>query len=272
MGGTPRAGDVMAGESNMAEAVQERATCAEFANEQDGMFEARCGQNERPSLGFRVAKRTFDLVAASAALVILSPLFLAVSIAVKTTSPGPIVFKQERYGRNKQHFTCYKFRSMMVDTPADIPTRMMGERQSVMTPIGATLRKTSIDELPQLVNIVKGEMSVVGPRPMILAEYDQIQARDRYGANDIRPGLTGWAQVNGRDGLTVEEKARFDGEYRWKMSIAMDARVLLQSVVVVLGRFGYAESKKEPEEPEEQFCLYDQVEQADCDKGNSGSL
>ena len=114
-----------------------------------------------------------------------------------------------------------------------------------MTPIGPVLRKTSIDELPQLINIVRGDMSVVGPRPMILAEYDQIQARDRYGANDIRPGLTGWAQVNGRDGVTVEQKARLDGEYRRNMGFFMDLRVFMRSIVVVLGRFGYAEANEE---------------------------
>lgn len=201
--------------------------------------------HKQPSLAFCALKRTFDVVSASVGLVVLSPLLLGAAIAVKATSPGPVIFKQERYGRNKQPFTCYKFRSMTVDTPSDVPTRVMGEKQSVMTPIGATLRKTSIDELPQLVNIVKGDMSVVGPRPMILAEYDQIQARDRYGANDIRPGLTGWAQVNGRDGVTVEEKARLDGEYREHMGVIMDSRVFLRSIVVVLGRLGYAESKEE---------------------------
>lgn len=213
-----------------------------FANASQPMVVHR-----RPSLAFCAIKRTFDVVSASVGLVLLSPLLLGTAIAVKVTSPGPVIFKQERYGRNKQPFTCYKFRSMTIDTPSDVPTRVMGEKQSVMTPIGSTLRKTSIDELPQLVNIVKGNMSVVGPRPMILAEYDQIQARDRYGANDIRPGLTGWAQVNGRDGVTVEEKARLDGEYREHMGLIMDSRVFLQSIVVVLGRFGYAESLDEDE-------------------------
>ena len=201
----------------------------------------------KPCVVFRAFKRIFDITSACLGLVLLSPLLLGTALAVKATSPGPVIFKQERYGRDKKPFVCFKFRSMIVDTPADVPTRVMHENQSVMTPIGATLRKTSIDELPQLVNIVRGDMSVVGPRPMILAEYDQIQARDRYGANDIRPGLTGWAQVNGRDGVTVEQKARLDGEYRQRMGLVMDARVFLQSIVVVFGRFGYAESEPKEE-------------------------
>lgn len=198
-------------------------------------------------IAFRAAKRSFDIAASVVGMVVLSPLLLATAVAVKFTSQGPVIFKQKRYGKDEVPFTCYKFRTMKIDTPPNIPTRVMREDKTVMTPIGAMLRKTSIDELPQLVNIVKGDMSVVGPRPMILAEYDQIQARDRYGANDIRPGLTGWAQVNGRDGVTVEEKARLDGEYRQRMGLVMDARVLLQSIVVVLGRLGYAEAEEETE-------------------------
>ena len=198
-------------------------------------------------IAFRAAKRFFDIAASVVGMVALSPLLLATAIAVKTTSQGPVIFKQKRYGKDRVPFTCYKFRTMKIDTPPNVPTRVMREDKAVMTPIGAMLRKTSIDELPQLVNIVKGDMSIVGPRPMILAEYDQIQARDRYGANDIRPGLTGWAQVNGRDGVTVEEKARLDGEYCQRMGLAMDARVLLQSIVVVLGRLGYAESEPKEE-------------------------
>ena len=239
IGGTPATGDVMTGEEK--EMMTSVAAFADGSRQEDS--QAFVPYKELP-VAFRATKRAFDIVSATLGLAILSPLFLGVSIAVKITSPGPVIFKQERYGRGKQPFVCYKFRSMTVETPSNIPSRMMGERKSVMTPIGATLRKTSIDELPQLVNIVKGDMSVVGPRPMILAEYDQIQARDRYGANDIRPGLTGWAQVNGRDSVTVEEKARLDGEYRRNMGPAMDVNVLLRSVVVVLGRLGYGVEQK----------------------------
>ena len=128
-----------------------------------------------------------------------------------------------------------------------------------MTPIGAMLRKTSIDELPQFVNIVKGDMSVIGPRSMILADYEQIEARARYGANDIRPGLTGWAQINGRDAVTVEEKARLDGEYRRNMGFRLDARIFFRSFVVVLGRFGYAEVKEEDGQAYSDFSQEDEV-------------
>lgn len=209
------------------------------------------------SIAFCVAKRTFDVAAAVAGMVVLSPLLLATAIAVKATSPGPVIFQQKRYGKNEVPFTCYKFRTMKIDTPPNVPTRVMREDKAVMTPIGATLRKTSIDELPQLVNIVKGDMSVIGPRPMILAEYEQIEARARYGANDIRPGLTGWAQINGRDAVTVEEKARLDGEYRRNMGFRLDARIFFRSFAVVLGRFGYAESKEEDERVGSDFLKED---------------
>lgn len=230
-----------------------RMEMAKIFQEVDRMSGARAGAEGRGhlasqsamSIAFRAAKRSFDITAAAAGMVVLSPLLLATAIAVKATSPGPVIFKQKRYGKNEAPFTCYKFRTMKIDTPPNVPTRVMREDKAVMTPIGATLRKTSIDELPQLVNIVKGDMSIIGPRPMILAEYEQIEARARYGANDIRPGLTGWAQINGRDAVTVEEKARLDGEYRRNMGFRLDARIFFRSFAVVLGRFGYAESKEE---------------------------
>lgn len=224
-----------------------------FVNQLEANFEEEClrrALGSKPSMThahppawFRCLKRCSDVAFSLVGLIVLSPLFLCVCIIVKITSPGPVVFSQLRYGKDKRPFVCYKFRSMRVDTPSNIPSRVMGERNSVMTPVGAVLRKTSIDELPQLWNVLKGDMSLVGPRPMIIAECDQVIARDFYGANDIRPGITGWAQVNGRDGLSVEEKARFDGEYRESIGLAMDCRVLFRSVVVVLGRIGYAEDE-----------------------------
>lgn len=210
-------------------------------------------------IAFRAAKRSFDIAASVVGMVVLSPLLLATAVAVKFTSQGPVIFKQKRYGKDEVPFTCYKFRTMKIDTPPNIPTRVMREDKAVMTPIGAMLRKTSIDELPQLVNIVKGDMSVIGPRPMILADYEQIEARARYGANDIRPGLTGWAQINGRDAVTVEEKARLDGEYRRNMGFRLDARIFFRSFVVVLGRFGYAEIKEEDGQAYSDFSQEDEV-------------
>lgn len=187
---------------------------------------------------YRAAKRAFDVASASALLVAISPLLLATAVAVKATSPGPVLFRQLRFGKDKKPFVCYKFRSMTVDAPDHVPTAVMLENPSAMTPIGSFLRKTSIDELPQLLNIIKGDMSVVGPRPMILAEREQVEARDAYGANDIRPGLTGWAQVNGRDGVCIADKAALDGDYRSHMSPAADAVCLAKSVGVVLSKKG----------------------------------
>ena len=208
--------------------------------------------NEFPSLPapvskrFAFEKRAFDVVSSGLGLIALSPVMLAAAVAVKATSEGPVIFKQERYGKDNVPFTCYKFRSMKVDTPSDVPTSQMNENPNVMTPVGGFLRKTSIDELPQLFNIFKGDMSVIGPRPMILAERDQIEERERYGATDIKPGLTGWAQVNGRDNVNVEDKARLDGEYRKAMSPSFDAKIFLKSIEVVVTREGYSSGCKKP--------------------------
>lgn len=198
----------------------------------------------RPNESFLTAKRAFDVVSSGLALVALSPVMAGAAVAIKATSKGPVIFKQQRYGKDNVPFTCYKFRSMTVDTPPDIPTAQMQENPAVMTPIGGFLRKTSIDELPQLVNIIKGDMSVVGPRPMIMAEEEQIREREKYGATSVKPGLTGWAQVNGRDELTVEEKAEMDGEYARNMSPLLDAKILLRSVGVVAKHTGYSRGEK----------------------------
>lgn len=163
-------------------------------------------------LSFRIFKRCFDVVLALLAIVLLSPLLLCVAIAIKTTSAGPVIFKQERYGRNKKPFICYKFRSMTVDTPSDVPTRVMCERSSVMTPIGPVLRKTSIDELPQLINIVRGDMSLIGPRPERPAFCHEFEKRI-HGWNYrtlVRPGLSGLAQVTGGYDLLPKEKVKLD--------------------------------------------------------------
>lgn len=199
----------------------------EFPNASDAVHEMQ-------DSAYLAGKRLFDVVSASMGLVVLSPVLLAAAIAVKATSKGPILFKQLRFGKDKRPFVCYKFRSMTVDAPDNVPTSDMNENPAVMTPIGEFIRKTSIDELPQLINIVKGDMSVIGPRPMILQEVDQIAERDRYDANSIKPGLTGWAQVNGRDLVNVDEKARLDGDYRKNMGFAIDAVCFLKSVEVVL--------------------------------------
>lgn len=164
----------------------------------------------RPCVAFRAFKRIFDIASACLGLVLLSPLLLGTALAVKATSPGPVIFKQERYGRDKKPFVCFKFRSMMADTPADVPTRVMHENQSVMTPIGATLRKTSIDELPQLLNIVRGDMSVVGPRPALpneVAAYNDYQRQRLL----VKPGMTCyWQTRRNRDSITFDEWVDLD--------------------------------------------------------------
>lgn len=219
--------------------------CSEGLSEQDSEYLRRAFSSkpacvhDEPSFAFRSAKRCFDVVSSACGLVLLSPLLLGTAVAVKATSPGPVIFAQLRFGKDKKPFLCYKFRSMLIDTPADIPTAVMLENPKYMTPIGAFLRKTSIDELPQLLNVLKGEMSIVGPRPMILAEYEQIIERDRTGANDIRPGITGWAQVNGRDAVGMREKADCDGEYRAKMTAGFDFAVIARTFGVVAKKSGY---------------------------------
>ena len=162
-------------------------------------------------LGYRFVKRAFDIVSSGCGIIILSPLIVGIAIAVKCTSPGSVVYKQQRVGKNKKLFNIYKFRTMRINTP-DVPSHMINANEW-MTPIGAMLRKFSLDELPQLWNIFKGDMSVIGPRPALWNQFDLVAERDKYGANNVRPGLTGWAQINGRDELTIEAKSALDGEY-----------------------------------------------------------
>ena len=158
-------------------------------------------------------KRGIDFVLSLLGLAVLSPVFLALIIAIKIDSPGPILFRQKRVGIHKTHFAILKFRTMRIDTPKDVPTHLLQNPEQYITKVGRFLRKTSLDELPQIINILKGDMAIVGPRPALWNQYDLIEERDKYGANDIRPGLTGWAQINGRDELEIPVKARFDGEY-----------------------------------------------------------
>lgn len=176
-------------------------------------------------LGYRAVKRAFDVAASGCGLILLSWLIAGTAVAVKATSPGPVLFRQRRVGRGKRLFTIYKFRTMRTDTP-DLPSHMI-DANEWMTPVGATLRRYSLDELPQLWNILRGDMSVVGPRPALWSQLDLVAERDKYGANDVRPGLTGWAQINGRDELTIEAKAALDGEYVRRRGVAFDLRCFL---------------------------------------------
>ena len=158
-------------------------------------------------------KRFMDIVLSLIGLIVLSPLFIVIVLCIKLDSPGSVLFRQKRVGIHKSHFNVLKFRTMRVDTPKEMPTHLLTNPERWITRVGRVLRKTSLDELPQLINILTGDMSIVGPRPALWNQYDLIEERDKYGANNIRPGLTGWAQINGRDELPIEIKAKLDGEY-----------------------------------------------------------
>lgn len=190
---------------------------------------------------YQVVKRLLAILISGLAIIILSPVLLAVAIAIKCDSKGPVLFKQKRVGKDKKHFMIYKFRSMYVDAPADMPTHMLKDPTAMITKVGAFLRKTSLDELPQLFNIFKGEMAIVGPRPALWNQYDLIAERDKYNANSIRPGLTGWAQINGRDELEIDEKSRLDGYYVAHMSFLMDLKCFFGTFISVLKSDGVLE-------------------------------
>ncbi len=186
-------------------------------------------------------KRLLAILLSLAGIVCLGWLFLILSIAIKLDSPGPVLFKQKRVGIRKSHFYILKFRTMRIDTPKDVPTHMLADPEQYITRMGKFLRKTSLDELPQLFNILAGHMAVIGPRPALWNQFDLIEERDRYGANDVRPGLTGWAQINGRDELEIPEKARLDGEYVEKLSFAFDVKCFFGTIAAVLRSDGVVE-------------------------------
>lgn len=186
-------------------------------------------------------KRILDIILSIIVLIILCPFLIIFSIIIKVESKGPVLFKQKRVGKNKKLFTIYKFRTMRTDTPKDMPTHMLKNAESYITKFGNIMRKTSIDELPQLFNIVKGDMSIIGPRPALWNQDDLIKERDKYHANDIRPGLTGWAQVNGRDELEIPVKAKYDGEYVEKMSLWFDIKIFFKTIINVFKHEGIVE-------------------------------
>ncbi len=186
-------------------------------------------------------KGVIDRLLALVGLIILSPVFLILIVAIKLDSRGPVLFKQKRVGIHKKHFHILKFRTMRIDTPRDMPTHLLENPEQYITKVGKFLRKTSLDELPQIINILKGDMAVVGPRPALWNQYDLIDERDKYGANDVLPGLTGWAQINGRDELPIDVKAKLDGEYVKKMSLGMDIKCILGTVISVVKQDGVVE-------------------------------
>lgn len=182
----------------------------------------------------RFVKRIIDFLLSLIALLILGLPMLLIALIVRLDSPGPALFRQTRVGQHKKSFSILKFRSMRTDAPHDAPTAELNGAESYITKVGAFLRKTSLDELPQLLNILVGQMSLIGPRPALFNQNALLEARERCGANDVRPGLTGWAQINGRDELDDEEKARFDGEYAEKISFAFDCKCFFGTIGKVL--------------------------------------
>lgn len=191
--------------------------------------------------GYRYIKRIIDILLSGLAIIILSPLLLILCIAIKLDSPGPIFFTQKRVGIHKTYFQIYKFRTMRTDTPKDMPTHMLANPEQYITKTGRFLRKTSLDELPQIFNIFKGDMSIVGPRPALWNQDDLVAERDKYGVNDVTPGLTGWAQINGRDELEIPVKAKLDGEYVKKYGFTMDVRCFFGTFLSVLRQDGVVE-------------------------------
>ena len=205
----------------------------------------------------KFGKRLLDLLLSALGIVVLSPVLLVLVIAIKLDSPGPVLFRQKRVGIHKTHFHILKFRTMRIDTPKDTPTHLLDNPQQWITRVGGFLRKTSLDELPQIFNIFVGQMSVIGPRPALWNQFDLIAERDKYGANDVLPGLTGWAQINGRDELPIEVKAGLDGEYVQRLSFAFDLKCFFGTIVSVLRHDGVVEGgtgelEKKKEEAGEQ--------------------
>lgn len=193
---------------------------------------------------YKKVKRVVDFLLASVGTIVLSPFLLILVAAIKADSPGPILFRQKRVGIHKTYFQILKFRTMRTDTPKDMPTHMLQHPEQYITRVGHFLRKTSLDELPQIWNILKGDMAIVGPRPALWNQEDLIAERDLYGANEVRPGLTGWAQINGRDELEIPVKAKLDGEYVKKMGPIMDLRCFFGTFLKVLRGDGIVEGQQ----------------------------
>lgn len=190
---------------------------------------------------YRIVKRILDIILAFFSIIFFSPILILLAAWVKMDSKGPVFFKQRRIGINKSYFMMMKFRTMRTDAPKDTPTHLLQNANSYITKSGAFLRKTSLDELPQLFNILVGDMSIVGPRPALWNQDDLIYERDRYKANDVRPGLTGWAQINGRDELPIQLKASLDGTYVEKCSFLFDVKIIVTTIFKVIKSDGVQE-------------------------------
>ena len=225
----------------------------------------------RRQKNYIILKRGIDIILSLCGIVILSPLWLLLAAAVKCESKGPVLFKQKRVGINKKHFYILKFRTMRTDTPKDMPTHLLKNPDQYITKVGKFLRKTSLDELPQIFNILKGDMSIVGPRPALWNQFDLIEERDRYGANSVLPGLTGWAQINGRDELEIPEKAKLDGEYVKNIGFVLDLKCCFRTVLCVAKEDGVAEGmQKESCKHEKKEVAFDSQAAAKKSEDSSG--
>lgn len=193
---------------------------------------------------YSILKRLGDISISLIAITLFCPVFILIAIAIKLDSEGPVIFKQKRFGIHKKTFYVFKFRTMKVESPKYVATRDLQNPEQWITRVGAFLRKTSLDELPQLCNILVGDMSIVGPRPVVVSERGVIEAREKYGANDVLPGLTGWAQINGRDNLSTDIKAKLDGYYVKNRSLIMDIKCIVRTIPYVLKRKGIVEGSK----------------------------
>lgn len=188
-----------------------------------------------------IGKRLIDIILSGVGIIVLAPFMVVIAILIKLESPGPVLFRQKRIGLHKKTFPIMKFRTMRIDTPKDTPTHMLANPEQYITKVGRFLRKTSLDELPQILNILKGDMAVIGPRPALWNQDDLVAERGKYGANDVLPGLTGWAQINGRDELEIPVKAKLDGEYVEKMSLLFDLKCFFGTIASIFKHDGVVE-------------------------------
>lgn len=195
-----------------------------------------------------IIKRLLDILLSSLAIIVLWPVLAVIALAIKLDDPGPVLFRQKRVGQYKKYFAILKFRTMKMCTPSDVPTHLLENPEQYITRVGRILRKTSLDELPQILQIWTGKMSIIGPRPALWNQYDLIALRDQYGANDVRPGLSGWAQINGRDELPIDVKAAYDGEYVKNLSFVFDCRCFFGTIIKVLRRDGVVEGMQRDNE------------------------
>ena len=189
----------------------------------------------------KYGKRFMDILLSGCGIVVLAPVYLLIAAAIKIDDPGPVFFRQKRVGIHKTHFQILKFRTMKMETPKDTPTHLLQNPEQYITRVGKFLRKASLDELPQIFQIFTGDMSIIGPRPALWNQFDLIAERDKYGANDVRPGLTGWAQINGRDELPIDVKAHLDGEYVENLSFLFDCKCFFGTITSVLKHEGVVE-------------------------------